>query len=66
MMTWTFSFYVIYVGNVCGVVTADNVALARDMVLQELNEHDIVCDVGNSDLIPMVTSARKLRILSAV
>jgi hypothetical protein len=64
MMTWTCNnFTGHYPVGTAAVVTADNVALAIQLLEAELVRQGLPQQIKPEQLIPMVTSTRKVRIL---
>jgi len=64
MITWTINnFEGHYPVGVAAVVTADSVEMAIKMLEDALSERGLTQEIKPEQLVPMVTTSRKVRIL---
>lgn len=64
MKTWTITgFDGYYLLGTAAVVTAENVEMAINLLESELSRIGLTQEIKPEQLIPMVTSSRKVRIL---
>ena len=64
MMTWTVKFEGRNAESGYAIVTAENVEMAVIWLERELTYRGLPQEISHAQLIPMVTSTRKVRILT--